>query len=309
MVSIGQRTFPLKFARWLLRLQEIDVNLKCPLFAFWATTLSATYTLKDIGPQDHIKASPFTRLLGFGLEHLEWGPIVSTRQRHQTAQFLQMISDFALQGADFRSSLFLAIGLDALKDLREASTEHRVLPGLFQMSAWDFFEWTSECKDESILCVMAFQATTVIQTMLDNVPETALSHDSNDEDEYNSDEDEFNFSEIEPAIAFLSHRCHEDASGANDHVIGLLQPCGNFADMPYRQMSARDSADLMEMIWTCTARNGTCWDCWDEMEVKIRELVARSPFSSIGFRDHLKDMGCFDEVAAHKLVMEYQEGL
>lgn len=306
VVSIGQRTFPLKLARWLLRLREIDVNLKCPLFAFWAPTPSAVYTLEDIGPQDHIKASPFTRLLGFGLEHLEWGPIVSTRQRHQTAQFLQMISEFALQGADFRSTLFLAISLDALKDLREESTEHRVLPGLFHMSAWDFFKWTSECDDESILCVVAFEATTVIETMLDNVPETALSHDSTDEDEYNSGQDESSFSEIETATTFLSQRCHEDACGANDRVIGLLQPCGNFVDMPYRQMSARDSADLMGMIWTCTAHHGPCWA---DTKFKIRELVARSPFSSIGFRDYLRDMGCFDEYAAHKLVSEYQEGL
>lgn len=72
--------------------------------------------------------------------------------------------------------------------------------------------------------------------------------------------------------------------------------------MPYREIGEQDSAKLMEMVWTNIFQGGS-----QDLGIRCREVIARSPFSSIGLGDFVRDMGCFDGLAAHKLILEYQQ--
>lgn len=60
----------------------------------------------------------------------------------------------------------------------------------------------------------------------------------------------------------------------------------------------------MEMVWTNIFQGGS-----QDLGIRCREVIARSPFSSIGLGDFVRDMGCFDGLAAHKLILEYQQGM
>lgn len=293
----------LRLVRWLLSLPDVDVNLKCPLVC--NTDFFAQMPLKDIslGPLDHIKESPFARLLGSGLIGLDWKRAGATRHRYK---FLGLVSDFAFQGADFRSTLFSFYATD-LKTRRQRLGRQEVFPRFFQIPSVAASQWADRhYTDDDILCVVALQATTVIQKMLASLPMTSTGHNRISEDEYSPSEDEYSASVLEKALHSLFQKCQEYGSEANDRVIGFLQPSGNFTNVPFRQVSEQDSAQIMEMIWA-----------WffddkfhvDNVEARWREVAARSPFSSISFRDYMSDMGCFDGPAAHKLLSEYQQGI
>jgi hypothetical protein len=292
---------PLKLAQWLIHLPDIDVNMKHPL---WALDIDGMLVGEEIGPLEHIKTSPFTRLLGLGLGQLHFGSS-SRHMQPLTASFLRLVSDFALKGADFHSTIFLVCSEFGSWSMRKMSDESR-LASFSQMPGFMERDWPRDECDQ-IFCVVALQATTVIQRLLASLLKTDLSHDILDEDEHSSNGgDESASSDLENAVSYLYQRCQEDGCSTHDRVVGFLQPCGNFADMPYRQVSDQDSTSLMEMIWTCILehkmRSEALW-------ARLREVIARSPFSSIGFRDYLRDMGCFDEHAGYRMQLEYEEGM
>ncbi|KAG8158628.1 hypothetical protein KVR01_011750 [Diaporthe batatas] len=298
---------PIELTRRLLRLPEVDVNLKCPVLLPRQGALSVVYG-SEIGPLDHVESSPFTRLLGIGLETLDWRPLAreQTRASHAKLQFLNLVSEFALRGADFHSTVFLAFRLHTRKDMATLDTREQVWPGgLFQIPGWDSSnQHPFEYGDGSILCVMALQPTTVIQKMLASLLKTDLILDDIDKAEHSSGEDDSDLVNLAKSISVLSQKCQEHECGASDHFVGFLQPFENFADVPYRQLSDEDSASLTNLMLTCI---------FDGVEVdqviirRFREAVVRSPFSNIGFRDYLRGLGCFDNLAAEKLLSEYQE--
>lgn len=282
---------------WLLSQPDIDVNLECPLLVLREET--ADYTLEDMGLLEHIVASPFTRLLGFGLEHLDWRTLGSNtpekkrQNRYRTTKlFLRLVSDFASHGADFRSTLLMAFN----PDYRFSATRCGSLP-LFQIPGRNLSLWSEfGHNNDKVLCVVALQATNVIQRMLASFHETESGQSTSEKESRTAD--------VDKAVSVLSQRCQECGSGANDRVIGFLHRSDNFADMPYRKVNEQDSDNLMEMIWARVFK-GTSQD----QGIRCREVIARSPFSSIGLRDYLREMGCFDGLAAHKLQMEYQQGI
>lgn len=288
---------PIELIGWLLSRPDVDVNLKCPLLVLREET--ADYSLEDMGLLEHIMASPFTRLLGSGLEHLDWRPLGSntpeeTRQdRYRTTTlFLRLVFGFAFHGADFRSTLLMAFN----PDYRFSATRFGSLPFL-QMPGGNLSSWSeSERNNDKVLCVVALQATNVIQRMLASFLETGPSRDTS--------ENESRTADIDKAVSFLSQRCQECGVGANDRVIGFLHRSDSFADMPYRKVNEQDSDNLMEMIWTCVFEGKS-----QDLGFRCREVIARSPFSSIGLRDYSREMGYFDGFAAHKLQMEYQQGI
>lgn len=311
----GHKT--LRLVRWLLSLSDVDVNLKCPLVV--PRGVGRWGGPDVIGPLDHIKESPFTRLLGSGLERIDWR--FAERPWHRY-QFLGLVSDIAFHGADFRSTLFLGIPLDYPSEAYEwAELDRELGPRrFFQFAGRVLFEWgirreryhdgdqTQDCNQthDGILCVLALQATTVIKKMLASLPTTNTGNDSLGEDGWSPSEDDYSASDLEKARQFLSQNCQEYGCGANDRVVGFLQPCGNLRDMPYRQVSDQDSAQIMEVVLKDMFEDNPQRD---DLEAACREAVTRSPFSSIGFRDYLKDLGCFDELDAHKLISEYPEGM
>lgn len=288
---------PIGLVRWLLSRPDIDVNLRCPLLVLREEM--ADYTLEDMGLLEHIMASPFTRLLGFGLEYLDWRPMRSSnrdksrRNRYMTIQlFLRLVSGFAFHGADFRSTLVIAFHPDfQFSATRFGSLRLLQIPGR-NLASWSEFER----NNDKFLCVVALQATNVIQRMLASFLETGPGQ--------HTSENKSGTADVDKAVSFLSQRCQESGSGANDRVIGFLHRRDSFADMPYRKVNEQDSDNLMEMIWACVFE-GTSQD----PSIRCREVIARSPFSSIGLRDYLGEMRCFDGLAAHKLLMEYQQGI
>lgn len=298
--SRSQGYFPWELARWLLRLPEIDVNLECSILhrkSGWIRD-SGGYGGREIGPRIQIKESPFTMLLGFGLRHLEWRPpIQSLRRQTHMSQFFLLLSDFAFKGADFHSTVFLAFRAV------DYSTEYWTQPGMMAMERrlYHFFEW--EVRDdgyldrevEGILCVVALQAATIIQRMLANLLNIGLSCDGFDE----------GYLDLYSAISFLRQRCQEYNYGPSDRILGFLQPCGNLNDIPYRQISEQDSTDITEILLAVIFESRASWEDLGEI---CRQAIMRSPFSSIGFRDYLRDTGCFDEFAAHKILLQHQEG-
>lgn len=287
---------PIELVGWLLSRPDIDVNLKCPLLVLRRET--ADYTLEDIGLLEHIVASPFTRLLGFGLEHLGWRPLGSntpdkTRQnRYRTTKlFLRLVSDFASHGADLRNTLLIAFD----PDYRFSATRFGSLP-LLQIPGRNLSSWSEFGRNnDKVLCVVALQATSVIQRMLASLLEA--------ESDQNKSENESRTADVDKAVSVLSQRCQECGSGANDRVIGFLHRSDSFADMPYRKANKQDSENLMEMIWACVFE-----DRPQDLGIRCREVIARSPYSSLGLKDYLTERGCFDGLAAHKLQMEYQQG-
>lgn len=298
----------LKLVRRLLSLPDVDVNRKCPLVA--PRGIRASCNPDDISPLDHIKESPLNSLLGSALERMDWR--FAERAWHRN-QFLGLVSDFALQGADIHSTLFLAIPLDYPPGVctSEKWTEldrimnHR---GLLPFAGRHLFKWAilHDRTYDGVLCVVALQATTVIQRMLASWPMTSTGHNSLNEDGYSLIEDEYSASELETARQLLSQRCQEDGSGANDRVVGFLQPCGHLRDMPYRRVSDQDSAQIMDMVLQVIFEDNPRRD---DLEAACREVLTRTPFSSIGFRDYMKNMGCFDDIAAQKLLLEYRNGM
>lgn len=304
----GHKT--IKLVRWLLSLPDVDVNLKCPLVV--PRSFGAWCSPDNIGPLDHIKESPLSRLLGSGLERMDWR--FPERPRHRY-QFLGLVSDFALQGTDFHSTLFLVIPLDYPSEACTWAELHRQ-PGprrFFQFAGRALFKWGTRHDGthdygqthDGILCVVALQAKTVIQRMLASLPMTNTGRNILGEDGYSPSEDEYSPSDLEAARQILSQRCQEYGCEANDRVVGLLQPCGNLRDMPYRRVNDRDSAKIVELVLK---------DIFEEnsrrhhVEAACREAITRSPFSSIGFRDYLRNMGSFDAVAALNLLLEYKNG-
>lgn len=173
-----QRDPPLELVGKLLGLPDIDVNMKCTLLALREAT--AYCTLEDMGLLDHIKASPFTRLLGFGLEHLDWRPMHSMSRykvKWGRSQFLRLVADFAFRGADFRSTLLIAFNPDCrFSATRSGSLRSLQIPGK-NLSFWSEFERSND----KFLCVVALRATSVIQRMLASFIETEPGHDSPDE--------------------------------------------------------------------------------------------------------------------------------
>lgn len=301
--------FPDKLALRLLRLPGIDVNLKSPLLVSRPRTIPALHTLEDIGPLDHTMESSFTRLLGFALEHIYWKPLDKIKWRSKTAKYFRLVSEFVSQGADLRSTLFLACPDRRTKHRPRDTPDVPVVTRFrfHQFPGWDFCDWVRFKYDhDSILCVVALQATTVIRRLLANLFGPDLTTDSIKDGKWSPGESEWGSLDLESAIPFLSEKCQENDCGVDGRVIGFLQPYGNFADMPYRQVSDRDSAKLMEMIWACYFQLELGLN---DMEIRCREVAARSPFSTIGFRDYLRDAGCFDELAAHELLLKHQEGM
>lgn len=310
-----RRCFPFELAGWLLSLPDMNVNLKCPLLVL--RDEQAYYTLGGMSPLDHIKASPFTRLLGSGLEQINWrfsesNDLYSTRRQLNSAtQFLRLVSDFLFHGADIHSTLLIAFHPDYTYSSTQFGTH-----GVLQIPGWDLSLWDEvQRHNDKILCVVALQPTSVIQRILARLPKTEPGHENTDKDQEINKEDECSVANLDKAVSFLSQRCQESDCRVKDHVIGFLQRCDgsvdmpyrrvsdDSVDMPYRRVSDQDSENLMEMIWACIFEGGS-----RHLGTRCREVIARSPFSSIGFRDYLRDMGCFDELAAHKLLLEYQQG-
>lgn len=295
----------LKLVRWLLSLPDVDVNLKCPLVV--PRGVEGWWGPDDIGPLDHIKESPFNRLLGSGLERIDW--TVDKGPWHQ--KFLRLVSEFDFRGADLRSTLLLGIPVDYPPEERAKLDRRR---GVFQFAGSLCFDWRTrqdrnhdgDQAHDGILCVVALQATTVIQGMLASLPTTDTGLNSLGEDAYSPSGDEYSASEMETARQVLFQRCQEYGCGANDHVVGFLQPCGNIRDMPYRQVGDHESDRIVEMFLKYIFEDNSRRN---DLETACREAVTRSPFSSVGFRDYLVNMGCFDEAAAHKLLLEYKYGI
>lgn len=304
----------LKLVRRLLSLPDVDVNLKCPLVV--PRGVGGWRGPDDIGPLDHIKESPFTRLLGSGLEQIDW-TVAKWLPRHRY-QFFGLISGFASQGADFRSTLFLVIPLgypsETFATEKWVGLERQVGDRRFlQFAGRVLFKWgrrnddqvNDDQSNDGVLCVVALQATTVIQGMLASLPTIDTGHHSLGKDAHSLREGDYGASDLKIARQLLSQKCQEYGCGANDRVVGFLEPSGNLRDMPYRQVSDRDSAHIMEMVLENIFEDNSRGDY---LEAACREAVTRSPFSSIGFRDYLKDLGCFDELDAYKLISEYRKG-
>lgn len=299
-----------KLVRWLLSLPDVDVNLKCPLVG--PRLIGESCGPDDIGPLDHVKESPFIRLLGSGLEKIDrtvaqWPSL--------QAEFFGLVSDVAFQGADFRSTLFLVIPLEyPSEDYAWAVLDRQPGPRrFFQFAGKVLSEWVQghdephdDLVQDGILCVVALQATTVIQGMLASLSTTDTDHNSLGEDGYSPSEDVYGASDLETARQLLSQKCQEYGCRANDRVVGFLQPCGNLRDMPYRQVNDQDSAHIMEMILEDIFEDNSRRN---DLEAACREAATRSPFSSIGFRDYLKDLGCFDELDAYRLISGYPKGI
>lgn len=291
---------PIKLIGWLLSLPDIDVNLKCPLLVL------REETAHNLGPLDFIKESPFTRLLGYGLEDIIWRLMGSkcgykTRQNRDSAtQFLRLVSDFAFHGANFHSTMLMAFH----PDYQFSATQFGSLC-LLQIPGKNLSSWSGfERNNDKFLCVLALQATSVIQQMLASFLKTEPGHENPDEDGHSPREDECSAAELDQAVSFLSQRCQESGGGAKDRVIGFLHRSDSFADMPYRKVGEQDSANLLEMIWACVFEGVS-----QDPGSRCREVIARSPFSSIGLRDYVRDMGLFDGLAAHKLQLEYKRGI
>lgn len=298
VVTTHQGSNTLNLTRQLLSLPDVDVNLKCPL-------LVSSNDQSWVDPLDHIKESPFSRLLGSGLKQSYWIFDKNLRYRHH---FLGLVADFACQGADFRSTLLLAIPLNYLTQ-NLATRERLVATGrFFQFAKRDICKWYDHYDQtrDGLLCVVALQASTVIQKMLASLPMTKTGYISINERGYRNSEDEFKVSDLGIAIPFLSQRCQEYGGGASDRVIGFLSPSWKRGDMPYRQVSDHDSAQLVEILWACIFKDKSRWK---DLGAACREVVTRSPFSSIGFRDYLRDLGYFDELEAQKLLLEYDAGI
>lgn len=305
----GRENLPLKLARRLLRLHEVDVNLKSPLETFrpigkMGPPLSPT----KIGPFDHIMASPFTTLLVTGLINLDWRPFKSIRNQPQMTRFLQLVCDFISRGGNLTSTVFLAC-LDSWCSHGVTKRIDEDPPRLLQMPTWGHFRnsWDHTSMDfNGTICVMALEATAVIQRMLAILLE--VDRDRSEENGRNSKKDAVGASDRETAVSFLTQRCQEHGHRPDDRVVGLLQPHGwSTGDMPYRQVSHEDSINLINDIWKYVGASNSGL-CWDNIVIRLREVVARSPFSSIGFRDYLRDLGYFDEFAAHTMLMEYDRG-
>lgn len=295
---------PVELIGWLLSLPGIDVNLKCPLLVL--REKEAHYTIEDVGPLDFIKESPFTRLLGYGLEDLIWRPMEASsrdkarQNRDSVTHFLRLVSDFAFHGADFHSTMLIAFN----PGYRYSATQFGSLR-LLQIPGRNLSLWSEfERDNDKTLCILALQATSVIQRMLLSLLKTEPGHDSPNEDGHNSREDHCSATDLEKAISFLSQRCQESSGGAMDRVIGFLHRSDSFADTPYRIVSEQDSASLLEMILACVFEGVS-----QDLGLRCREVIARSPFSSIGLRDYVRDIGCFDGLGAHKLRLEYQQGI
>lgn len=296
----GQRA--LKLARWLLSLPDVDVNLKCPLIL--PSSGRKWYSPNDIGPLDHITESPFNRFLGFVLKDFNWR---RAGRRWYPYQFLGLISDFAFHGADFRSTLFVAIPLSFGGQGWVPLDRHVEEVGFHQFATHDLAQWVHlyEHRDHT-LCVLALQASTVIRRMLARLPMTTTGNFIINEDEYRTSEDAYSVSDLETAIPLLSQKCQEQGGGASDRVIGFIPSPGKSSDMPYRQVSDQDSAQLLEVMWECMFDDGLPAM---NLYTACKEVLAKSPLSSIGFGDYLRDLGCFNEVDADKLLLEYQAGM
>lgn len=299
-----------KLVRWLLSLPNVDVNLKCPLVL--PSPHEAYYSCDPdingpLGPLQHIKESPFNRLLSSGLEKMPWNPDDLTWNRHT---FLGLVSDFAFQGADFRSTLFLAIIVHCPPEPPEL--EYRLgdiaITKIHQFAREELYKWVKryDKTPHDILCVVSLRVTSVIKRMLSaSSVNTHNGHISINEDKYKPDEDNYSVADLQAGMKFLSQKCQECGGGAKDRVVGFLQPSGNMRDMPYRQVSDRDSARLLKIIWKCIFTESSPHE--NAIVAAFKEVLKRSPFSSIGFRDYLIDRGCFDEPAARELLREYGE--
>lgn len=235
-------------------------------------------------------------LLSFGLQHLNWRQTDLLEFQTHMLQLVLLLSGFASQGADFHRTVLLAFHVhstDCWKRRDMNAIKHR----LCQFPEGNSGNVQYSDKDrESVLCVVALQAATVIQRMLVNLLKTDLSRDGIDEDH----------SDLESALSFLRQRCQKYDYGSSDRIIGFLQPCGDLDDMPYRQVSDQDSANLIEMVLACIFESRANWQ---DLDKRCLQVIMRSPFSNIGLRDYLKDRGYFDELAADKLLSEYQEGM
>ncbi|KAK2615916.1 hypothetical protein N8I77_002637 [Diaporthe amygdali] len=149
--------------------------------------------------------------------------------------------------------------------------------------------------DDTFLGVLALQASTVIEKILASLSMVEWSQSKTAEAQ-----------ESYKAISFLWRKCQELDYEANDRVLGFVQPDLNLIDMPYRQVNEQDSALLMEMIWSWLFVDGSPGE---NFETDCREVLSRTPFSSIGLKDYVRDMACFDDQAAHDLMMEYWKGM
>lgn len=307
-LSCPQRRFPLGLVRRLLSLPEVDVNLKCPVVGMSCHYQASPNRARTAtpGPFEHIMISPFAKLLSSGLSRLDWRSTKSPRNRNMKAQFLRLVSDFVFQGADLDSTLLLALRPDYLKS-QPSQDRHEVLPGFFQIPDTGLSQWSFEHQlDDGILCVVALQAATVIERMLASWLKTESGCGSIKEDGHSSTEDDHSWSDLDKALSFLSQRCREFGNEKNSHVLGFLQPCGDYSHMPYRHISKEDSLHLMEKIWAFIFDDGALRD---DLEINCKEVVAMSPFSTIGFRQYMVDMGWFDRQAAYELQMEYKYGI
>lgn len=292
-----------KSVRWLLRLPDVDVNLKCPLVA---PGLFQAWRGPDIiDPLGHIKESPFIRLLGSGLAQIRWDfDDFDDRPCSARYRFLGLVSEFASRGADVRDTLLLAIPLTSGIWDMECRMEGDPPPFL-QFAGRDLAERSGRYHENynGVICVVALQAKAVIQRMLASLPMTRTGHISIEEERYCPIEHYYSVSELQTGMQSLSQRCQEYSGGATDRVVGFLHPPRGMRDMPYRQVSDQDSARLLKIIWKCIFIENSPHT--NALIAAFKEVVKRSPFSSIGFREYLIDRGCFDEPAARELLRGY----
>lgn len=297
-----------KLVRWLLSLPDVDVNLKCPLVlpGSHEPIHGCNPDIRGpLGPLQHIKESPFNRLLGSGLEKMQWISDGLTWNRHT---FLGLVSDFAFQGADFRSTLFLVIIVHCKPEPLESGYREIAIPKIHHFAREELYRWVKVYarNPHYILCVVSLRVTSVIKRMLAaSSVNTHNGHISINKDKYKPDEDNYSVAYLEAGMRLLSQKCQECGGGAKDCVVGFLDPSGNMRNMPYRHVSDRDSARLLKIIWKCIFTENSLHT--NTLVATFKEVLKRSPFSSIGFRDYLIDRGCFDEPAARELLREYGE--
>lgn len=268
--------------RWLLSLPDVDTNLECPLLDASSSTRSKHMFISPLGCTI---VSPFAWLLGgllknLTLLHMEKGR--SQDQEHVFAGLLQLVCDFISHGANLRSKLFFIFSPEVSKLSPIPSNPGR---------HWCYDEYL----EDVFVGVLALQASTVIEKILAWLSMAEwLQHDP--EKDGNADE----------LVSCLWQKCQELSCEANNCVIGFLQPGGNFDDLPYRQVSEQDSTHLIDVIWKWQFRNG---EPAKNFKNECTKVLTRSPFSSVGFKDYMKDIGLFDELAARKLIMEYHAGI
>lgn len=304
VATAGRGKKTVELVRWLLSQPDVDVNLKCPLVAP-RVVREAAFDSGIMGPLDHIKESPFNRLLGLGLRGVQ-------RRALQPELFwnryplIGLVSDFAFKGADFHSTLFLATSMR--RRSQSKGSPQTAISRFHQLAGERLSDEASDANggDDSFLCVVSMQASTVIQRMLASLPTTQDGHISIDEHEHSPSEDDYSVSDLQAGIQFLTKKCQEYAGETSDRVIGFVELSGDVEDMPYQQVSDQDSAQILEIIWAHVF--GDSPRDWD-FEAACTEVATRSPFSSIGLRDYLRERGCFDGRAAQKLVKEYRKGI